>query len=46
MKFAWEICHKGVDPREYGYDENWEYDEKIEDAYWEEQKAIEANPHE
>ena len=37
-EFAFKLCYPDMDPREYGYNENWEYDENIEDQYYKELK--------
>ncbi|GGY87851.1 hypothetical protein [Shewanella fodinae] len=38
-EFAFRLRHPNVDPREYGYNENFEYDEEVENAYYEENKS-------
>lgn len=38
-EFAFRLCHPDTDPRQYGYDENFEYDEAVEEAFSAEQKS-------
>lgn len=33
-EFAFKLLRKDADPREYGYNENWIYDEAVEDEYY------------
>lgn len=36
--YAFKLNNPNTDPRSYGYDENWEYSEKVEEEYDKEQK--------
>lgn len=38
-KFAFEARYSGTDPREHGYDDNWEYSEEVYDQWEKEQEA-------
>jgi hypothetical protein len=40
-EFAFNIKHPNEDKRSHGYNEDWEYDENVEEAFYEEQKAKE-----
>ncbi|MCF6442058.1 hypothetical protein L1077_21745 [Pseudoalteromonas luteoviolacea] len=42
-KFAFQITKPEMDPREYGYNEDWDYDEAVSDQYWAERDAAEES---
>ena len=33
-KMAFELCHPDEDPKEWGYGEDWLYDEELAEANW------------
>lgn len=41
-EFAFKLRHKDADPREYGYNESWVYDEAVEDEYYASKKQVDC----